>query len=210
MSAGRAAFDTRKDAALMPHLFIDGHDGLPKQASICLPEDAVKTSAAEAVLAVLFFAAASDGVSKPAESEALQALTRRWSMQSVLREKNVTALNYAAPKRLDEERALENACAAIPEMLRPVVFANSIEICLIDGDLKREEEQFLERLAEALELADEEATSLASASFARTGRGLPRLTTCTQLASAGAPSPPARAAEISKAGAGQSRSGVCP
>ncbi len=52
---------------MMSHLFIDwlDNDGLPKQAPICWPEDAVAMPAAEAVLAVLFFAAASDGVSNP-------------------------------------------------------------------------------------------------------------------------------------------------
>jgi uncharacterized membrane protein YebE (DUF533 family) len=147
----------------MSHLFIDwlDSDGLPKQAPICWPENAVKMPAAEAVLAVLFFAAASDGVSKPAESEALQALTRRWSVRSVLREKNITALNYAALRWLSGDRALENACAAIPETLRPAVFANAVEICLIDGDLKRAEAEFLDRLAEALGMADDEAKRIA-------------------------------------------------
>lgn len=148
---------------MMSHLFIDwlDNDALPKQAPICWPENAVKMPAAEAVLAVLFFAAASDGVSKPAESEALQAFTRRWSARSVLREKNITALNYAALKWLSGDRALENACAAIPEALRPAVFANAIEICLIDGNLKREEAEFLDALAEALGMPDEEAKRIA-------------------------------------------------
>lgn len=148
---------------MMSHLFIDwlDSDELPKQAPICWPENGVKVPAAEAVLAVLFFAAASDGVSKPAESEALQALTRRWSVRSVLREKNITALNYAALRWLSGDRALENACAAIPATLRSAVFANAIEICLIDGDLKRSEAQFLDRLAEALEMPDDEAKRIA-------------------------------------------------
>jgi uncharacterized membrane protein YebE (DUF533 family) len=147
----------------MSHLFTDwlDNDALPKQAPIYWPENAVKMPAAEAVLTVLFFAAASDGVSKPAESEALQALTRRWSTRSAVREKNVTALNYAALKWLGGDRALENACAAIPEALRPAVFANAIEICLIDGDLKCEEAAFLDRLAEALGISDADAERIA-------------------------------------------------
>lgn len=148
---------------MMSHFFIGwlDSDGVPKPAPICWPQSAVKMPAAEAVLAVLFLAAASDGVSKPAESAALQALTRRWSVRPTLRDKNMTALNYAALKWMSGERALENACAAIPETLRPAVFANAIEICLIDGDLKRQEAEFLDTLAEALGMPDEDAKRIA-------------------------------------------------
>jgi hypothetical protein len=132
-------------------------DAMPTPTPMCWPEESARLPLPEAVLVILFRAASCDHSAGPAESELLQALTRRWSVRRVLREKNITALDYAALAHVSSETAIRDACAVIPPALRGAVFANAVDICLSDGALKREEAVFLDELADELGLAGEEA-----------------------------------------------------
>ena len=132
-------------------------DALPAPVPMCWPEESARLPLPEAVLVILFRAASCDHSSGAAESELLQALTRRWSVRRVLRDKNITALDYAALAHVNGETAIHDACAVIPPALRGAVFANAVDICLSDGALKREEALFLDELANELGLASEEA-----------------------------------------------------
>lgn len=111
-------------------------------------------SVAEAFLAVLFSAAASDGEIAGLEHEELLALIHR---TPALRRLTTAALNpmgavVLARLAAGGETALAEACASLPKQFRPWAFANALDLVLCDGQLLRDEADFLDALAAALRL----------------------------------------------------------
>lgn len=110
--------------------------------------------APEAFLCILALAATVDHTMGRLENELLQAVTHRWWTLGVVRENDVTPLNYAVTARLGAgfDEALDAACAALPVAMRTAVFAQAFDIMLCDGALRPAEAQFAETLAAKLKL----------------------------------------------------------
>jgi hypothetical protein len=115
--------------------------------------------APEAFLCILALAAAVDHAMGRLENELLQAVAHRWASLNIVREKDITALNYAVTARLAVgfDAALDAACAALPEPMRPAVFAQAFDIMLCDGALCPAEAAFADTLAAKLKINADEA-----------------------------------------------------
>lgn len=113
----------------------------------------------EAFLCILSLAATADRNMAALESEVLQQLTRRWWERGVVRERDVEALNVAVCARLAKgaDAALAEAAAALPGSCRASVFAQALDLMLLNGPLRPQEEILAGDLAHALDIGDEEA-----------------------------------------------------
>lgn len=118
----------------------------------------------EAFLCLVSLAAAADGNVAVIESEWLQVLTRRWWGRGVVSEKDVEALNYAVCARIDRgyDAALAEAAAALPALCRRPVYAQALDVMLINGPLNAAEEAFATELAAVLRLDAGDAAALRS------------------------------------------------
>jgi hypothetical protein len=118
--------------------------------------------APEAFLCILALAATVDHAMGRLENELLQAVTHRWWTLGVVREKDVTPLNYAVTARLGAgfDAALDSACAALPQAMRPAVFAQAFDIMLCDGALRPGEAEFADTLEVKLKLDAAEAARI--------------------------------------------------
>lgn len=116
----------------------------------------------EAFLCLVSLAAAADGNVAVLESEWLQLLTRRWWGRGVVREQDVVALNYAVCARMDrgQDVALAEAAAALPAPYRLPVYAQALDVMLINGPLNAAEEAFAGELAHALGLDAQDAADV--------------------------------------------------
>ncbi len=116
--------------------------------------DRTTWSVPEAFLAILFSAAASDGDLAQVESEELMALTHRLRALKGLAPEAVNSIGTAVLARLAAggETALAQACAALPRDMRPSAFAHALDLVSCDGDLVRDEADFLDALVAALGL----------------------------------------------------------
>lgn len=94
-----------------------------------------------------------------AESVWLQQLTRRWWERGVVREHDIEALNFAVCARLAKgaEAALAEAAAALPASCRVPVFAQSLDLMLLNGPLRPEEDVFAIDLVHALGVEEADA-----------------------------------------------------
>ncbi len=103
-------------------------------------------SVPEAFLAILFSAAASDGDLAQVENEELIALTHRLPALKGLGPEAVNSIGTAVLARLAAggETALAEACAALPRDMRPSAFAHALDLVSCDGDLLRDEADFLD------------------------------------------------------------------
>lgn len=115
--------------------------------------------APEAFLCILSLAATADRGMATLESEWLQQLTRRWWERGVVREHDVEALNFAVCARLSNgaEAALAAAAAALPAPCRAPVFAQALDLMLLNGPLRPQEDAFARDLADALGIEEAEA-----------------------------------------------------
>lgn len=104
-------------------------------------------STPEAFVAVLLAAVTCDGDLAAIEHEELLALAHRSRALMSLTTRQLSELNVKVIGRLrDEEEALAQACAAIPEEMRLSLFAHALDLVLADGDLNQDEADFLNAL----------------------------------------------------------------
>lgn len=110
--------------------------------------------APEAFLCVLSLAATADHSVAVLESEWLQTLTRRWWERGVVAQEDLEALNFAVCTRLGEDRdaALGRACAALPPACRLPVFAQALDLMLMNGSLNSAEAEFAGVLVRSLQI----------------------------------------------------------
>jgi hypothetical protein len=128
-----------------------------------LPNEKAKYSEAEAYLAILMLAASCDAQRLRPRMDALQAWLWRSPLLAPFGEKGRLALDYAVVQLIerDGQEALDLACAALPEAMRPSVFAQAADIIgaapssLIDP-------QFLAKLQDRLGLSSETAARILS------------------------------------------------
>jgi hypothetical protein len=115
--------------------------------------------APEAFLCILSLAATVDCGMATLESEWLQQITRRWWERGVVRERDVEALNSAVCARLAKgaEATLAEAAAALPTSCRAPVFAQALDLMLLNGPLHPQEDVFAQDLAHALGIEDDDA-----------------------------------------------------
>jgi hypothetical protein len=111
-------------------------------------------SIAEAFLAILFSAAASDGDFSELEQEEFPALAHRLRALQQLDAVVVSAILSAVLARLAAggEAALAEACRALPAHMRPSAFAHALDLLSCDGEILPDEAEFLDALVLALEL----------------------------------------------------------
>lgn len=115
-----------------------------------------------AFVTVLLAAVSCDGEMAEAEHEEILALTHRSRALKSLTPAQLAALNVQAVSRMrDEPDALTNACAALPEEMRPAIFAHALDLVLADGELTVDEADFLNALIRDLKLDREIVSKIA-------------------------------------------------
>lgn len=119
------------------------------------PPDAT-VSMPEAFITVLLAAVTCDGRMASVEHEELLALVHRSRALKSLSNAQLTEINIKAMACLrDQPDALSAACAALPEDMRPSLFAHALDLVLADGELTIEEADFLNALILNLKLSRE-------------------------------------------------------
>ena len=115
--------------------------------------------APEAFLCIVSLAAVADHGMAALESDRLQQLTRHWWESGVIHEKEIQDLHRAVSARLSAggEAALQAACKALPAPCRLPVFAQALDIMLVNGELTPAEAAFSDALENALQLEASEA-----------------------------------------------------
>lgn len=117
----------------------------------------------EAFVAILLNAVTCDGEMAAVEYEELLALAHRSRALKSLSPQQLGDINVTVAERLRAEPdALAHACAALPEEMRLSAFAHALDLILADGELKREEADFLNTLILRLGLARDDVERVAS------------------------------------------------
>lgn len=121
-------------------------------------------STAEAFVAILFSAVASDGDFDKLEQEQFVALCHRSHALKQLDAKSVSAVMTLVLARLAAggETSLAQACAALPAEMRSSVFAHALDLVSCDGEIGADEAAFLDALAAALGLQPSIVEQIAS------------------------------------------------
>lgn len=128
-------------------------DTVPKPAAWTVPA---------AFVTVLLAAVTCDGEMAEVEHEEILALTHRSRALQSLSAAQIAALNVQAVSRMrDEPTALADACAALPDDMRPAVFAHALDLVLADGELTIQEAGFLNALIRNLKLDREMVSKIA-------------------------------------------------
>lgn len=110
-------------------------------------------SVPEAFVAVLFGAVTCDGELATVEHEELLALAHRSRALKSLSVSQLAEINVRVAARLrDEDDALLQACAALPNDARLSAFAHALDLVLADGELNEDEADFLNTIILALKL----------------------------------------------------------
>ncbi len=116
----------------------------------------------EAFVAILFAAVTCDGEMATVEYEELLALVHRSRALKTLSAEELGAINTRVAARLrEEDAALADACAALPEDMRPSVFAHALDLVLADGELTIDEADFLNALILELNLEHDVVSKIA-------------------------------------------------
>jgi uncharacterized tellurite resistance protein B-like protein len=114
-------------------------------------------SVPEAFIAVLIGAVLSDGELAAVEQEELAALAHRSRALRSLSPSQLSEFGLMVAARLrDEPNALRQACAALPDDMRPSLFAHALDLVLADGELTGDEADFLNTLILNLDLDRED------------------------------------------------------
>ncbi len=118
---------------------------------------------AEAFLFIAIFAASCDGNVSPEESEQILATIHRSRLFRDANSEELRRINNVVADRLAKrgERALADACAALPPHLALSAFAMAVDIVLADGGFVRAEAEFLDRLMTLLNIAEADAAKIA-------------------------------------------------
>ncbi|MEZ5958427.1 MAG: tellurite resistance TerB family protein [Hyphomonadaceae bacterium] len=119
-------------------------------------------SVPEAFIAVLLAAVGCDGEIAAVEQEELIALVHRSRALKSLSPVQLTEINIRIVERLrDNEGALREACAALPNEMRLSLFAHALDLVLADGDLTEDEADFLNALILYLNLDGQSVEQIA-------------------------------------------------
>lgn len=112
----------------------------------------------EAYLAVLIHAALADGTLDAEESGSITTIARRSRALSALSPADLAAANNTVNERMkNRPEALKEACQTLPADMVMSVFAHCVEIILSDGQLLRQEAEFLQKLAPLLDIDEANA-----------------------------------------------------
>ncbi len=115
----------------------------------------------EAFITILLAAVTCDGELATTEHEELLALVHRSRALKSLSTDQLSALNVKAMSRLrDQSGALADACTALPEDMRPSVFAHALDLVLADGELTTDEADFLNTIILSLKLSREDVANI--------------------------------------------------
>jgi uncharacterized tellurite resistance protein B-like protein len=118
---------------------------------------------AEAFLCIICAAAACDGTVSPEESEEILATIHRSRLYKDSSGDELRRVNSVVAERLARrgDKALIEACAALPRELSLPAFAHAVDIVLSDGGFVQAEAQFLNKLIELLSVDESEAKRIA-------------------------------------------------
>jgi uncharacterized tellurite resistance protein B-like protein len=112
----------------------------------------------EAFLGIMFQAAMADGAFDEAEAAAIQQVASRSRALNSLSPQDLAAVNNSVNDKLkNRSDALKEACETLPADMCLPVFAHCVDIVLSDGQLLKPEGEFLQRLAEMLDIQPENA-----------------------------------------------------
>ena len=110
----------------------------------------------EAFLCLLLEAAFSDGSIAPEEKDEIAALVKRSRTMKRLSPQQMAAVNQTVNERMRERKdGLREACLALPVDMRLSVYAHCVDIVLADRQLRENEENFLNRIIEIMQLDQE-------------------------------------------------------
>jgi tellurite resistance protein len=118
---------------------------------------------AEAFLFIAVSAASSDGNISPEESEQILITMHRSRLFREASADELRRIHSVVGDRLAKrgERALVDACAALPPHLALPAFAVAVDIVLADGVFVRAEAEFLDQLMELLAISHDDAGKIA-------------------------------------------------
>ncbi len=121
-------------------------------------------STAEAFVAILFSAVASDGDFDKLEQEHFVALCHRSRALKQLDANVISAVMTSVLARLAAggDAALAQACAALPAEMRSSAFAHALDLVSGGGEIRADEAAFLDVLAAALGLGPSMVEQIAS------------------------------------------------
>jgi hypothetical protein len=117
----------------------------------------------EGFAGILLGASACDGHIADEEVRSLFNMLGRMKMYQRYTEKNWSTLVnrlLGLLKRKGVDELLEQSTEALPPELRATAFANACDIVLADGVVEDDEKEFLDKLQNRLELADDEAVTI--------------------------------------------------
>jgi hypothetical protein len=117
----------------------------------------------EGFAGILLGASACDGHIADEEVQSLFTMLGRMKMYQRYTEKNWSTLVnrlLGLLKRKGVDELIEKSVEALPPELRATAFANACDIVLADGVVEDDEKEFLDKLQDRLELADEEAVNI--------------------------------------------------
>lgn len=107
----------------------------------------------EAFLGIMFQAAMADGAFDAAEVAAIQQVaSRSRALNSVSPQELAAANNSVNEKLKNRPDALKEACETLPADMCLPVFAHCVDIILSDGQLLKPEAEFLQQLAQMLDV----------------------------------------------------------
>ncbi|WP_158085657.1 tellurite resistance TerB family protein [Henriciella aquimarina] len=110
----------------------------------------------EAFLCLLLEAAFADGSLAMEEKEEIAALVKRSRTMKRLSPQQMAAVNQTVNERMRERKdGLREACLALPVDMRLSVYAHCVDIVLADRQLRENEEDFLARIAEVMQLDED-------------------------------------------------------
>jgi uncharacterized tellurite resistance protein B-like protein len=112
----------------------------------------------QAFLCLLISAAMADGHFDTEEEEAIRSIARRSRALNALPPNDLAAANDLVNERLQNRSdALKEACDTLPADMTLPVFAHCVDIILADGELLKNEADFLQGLVPMLDIEPENA-----------------------------------------------------
>ncbi|MDJ0553353.1 MAG: tellurite resistance TerB family protein [Microcoleaceae cyanobacterium MO_207.B10] len=123
----------------------------------------IKLEAGDAFAAIALIAVAADGVITESEKQGIDNIFARMELFSNYSEDSKREMIdriLGMIKNQEVKPLFDAAVATVPKNLKETVFAVSTDLVLADGDVAEEEEKFLDKLCEALEISEEIATNI--------------------------------------------------
>lgn len=117
----------------------------------------------EGVVGLLFLVVTADGAIAPAEEELVIAASNRMKLLQSLAIPEFNALVLKVRDAIDangRDEVFDAAVKALPEDLKPTIYAMAADIICADAALCPEEGAFLRKMQEALQIPDDFATKV--------------------------------------------------